>query len=135
MTCQYRLPTKDQISRFGVITDGLCSFCGEQESCTDLFFYCVETKKVWSTLLTWLKINHNPRRWDTELEWIIHETKGKSITSRLLKLATTETVYQILYIRNQRIFQTNVKSEIKSQEIIDMICLRAEMDRKLARYC
>ncbi|KAH1222734.1 putative ribonuclease H protein [Glycine max] len=60
MTCLDRLPTKDRLHRFGVVTDCKCVFCGLTETCDHLFFECATTKKVWADILRWISIMRIP---------------------------------------------------------------------------
>ncbi|CAK8535614.1 unnamed protein product [Lathyrus sativus] len=46
MTCQNRPMTKGKVIKYGISTDGLCTFCNMLESCHHLFFECVYTKQV-----------------------------------------------------------------------------------------
>lgn len=46
LTCLERLPTKDRLPHFGVITDGKCVFCDAPESSTRLLFECDITKNM-----------------------------------------------------------------------------------------
>ncbi|XP_058752813.1 uncharacterized protein LOC131626004 [Vicia villosa] len=104
MACQNRLPTKDRLSKIGILTDGLCVYCEQMETNQHLFFDCAETKKTWIQLLTWMKIRHTPGDWTEEAEWICSQTKGKSGRAKLLKLAATEMVYATWNQRNKMIF-------------------------------
>lgn len=67
MTCLDRLPTKDRLHRFGVVTDSKCVFCGLIETCDHLFFECATTKKVWADILRWISIMRIPGGWHSEL--------------------------------------------------------------------
>ncbi|GAU14582.1 hypothetical protein TSUD_96460 [Trifolium subterraneum] len=54
-----------------------------------------ETKGIWKKVLEWIQIDHNPLGWRQELKWIIRKTKGKGGRAKILKLAFSESVYEI----------------------------------------
>ncbi|GAU47651.1 hypothetical protein TSUD_27760 [Trifolium subterraneum] len=59
-----------------------------------------ETKGVWRKILEWIQIDHNPLGWRQEVEWIFQQSKGKGGHAKILKLAFTESVYEIWRYRN-----------------------------------
>lgn len=131
MTCLDRLPTKDRLHRFGVVTDSKCVFCGLIETCDHLFFECATTKKVWADILRWISIMRIPGGWHSELQWICQLTNGKGRKISLQKIALAEVVYAIWTCRNKIIFQPNPGGTIRSRDVIDIILLRATSNRNL----
>ena len=64
------------------------------------FFDCKITKSIWEQILEWIEVTHEPRTWDVELKWAIRETGKKGWKAKLLKLAFTETLYEVWLYRN-----------------------------------
>ncbi|XP_058784922.1 uncharacterized protein LOC131659805 [Vicia villosa] len=127
MACQNRLPTKDRLSKIGVITYGLCVYCDQMETSQHLFFACAETKRTWMQLLTWMRIRHIHGEWTEEVNWICSQTKGKSGRAKLLKLAATEMVYAIWNQRNKIIFQNGKKEALRSMDIKEIVVVVSDV--------
>src|ERR1044072_3729804 len=95
MTLKGRLPTRDRLVRFGIINETGCCLCGGDESIEHLFFTCRVTYKIWGDVLTWLNFSHVPMGWQRENDWLIKETSKKGWKRKALKIAITETIYEI----------------------------------------
>ncbi|GAU23387.1 hypothetical protein TSUD_334350 [Trifolium subterraneum] len=54
-----------------------------------------ETKGIWRKILEWIQIDHNHLGRCQEVEWIIQQSKDKGGRAKILKLAFTESVYEI----------------------------------------
>ncbi|XP_058732620.1 uncharacterized protein LOC131604176 [Vicia villosa] len=134
MACHNRLNTKDRLARFGNITDGECLFCGEIETCSHLFFACRETYSLWKLVLHWIHIDHRPQAWENELKWIIVRRKGKSWIVKMLKICVAEVIYYVWNARNKKAFQ-GIDSVLNIQDIKEIICTRAQLDRQLRVFC
>lgn len=75
LVCHGKLVEKDRLLRFGVIQESMCNLCRiHDESITHLLFECGFTKAIWSKVLKWLEVVHNPSSWNDELTWIISKT-------------------------------------------------------------
>lgn len=135
LACRNRLRTKNRLLKIGVSNNRKCCYCGENESCQHLFFECKGTRTVWNHTLRWMKIDHNPKGWQTEQEWIYHMVKRKNCQSKILKIAIVEMVYTVWIARNHKIFSVNSGKELVSQEIIQNIRWRIECNAKLAAHC
>ncbi|XP_058768387.1 uncharacterized protein LOC131642117 [Vicia villosa] len=128
-----RLATKDRIARFGVNTNGECCWCKQVETLDHIFFECTTTGFVWSNVLTWLGYNRTPEYWSREKEWISDKTKKKGWKSQLLKIATTETVYEVWRNRNDITFGHNTTGTIENR-IKNNIVTRGSMHRKIGDH-
>ncbi|XP_039010132.1 uncharacterized protein LOC120138791 [Hibiscus syriacus] len=119
-----RLPTRDRLVRFGVVTDDACGLCAAgQESRNHLFLDCSYAKEVWGTILL-----HVFRCWNDALRWLVSSLKGKSLLVRILKLAWTGFVYFVWEERNRRIFRGVIRP---AEEIVDRVreAIRIKMYR------
>ncbi|XP_039047469.1 uncharacterized protein LOC120187962 [Hibiscus syriacus] len=73
-----RLPTKDILVRFGMVTDNVCGLCGVgQESSNHLFLECSYATEVWGAILQacglQLQVLHC---WNDALRWLILNLKA-----------------------------------------------------------
>ena len=103
-----RLPTKDRLRAWGIVTDGSCAFCNEQETRDHLFFGCSFTKELWKKVLQMSGLQRRVLTWDQELKWAINKLKGKALISNLLKIAWNALIYSIWRERNCRIFAQKI---------------------------
>ncbi|XP_058727197.1 uncharacterized protein LOC131598632 [Vicia villosa] len=107
LMCHGRIATKDRLKRFGIINDSHYSLYNEiEESITHLFFECKITKSNWDQVLKWIEVTHEPKAWDEELNWTIQETEKKGWKASLLKLAFTETLYEVWIIEMMKFSRT-----------------------------
>ncbi|XP_058734333.1 uncharacterized protein LOC131606065 [Vicia villosa] len=124
MLCHGRLPTKDRLIRFGLITESICSICkSETETMSHIFFNCSNTSHIWIQILKWIEVDHHPLDLQNELRWIIEETKKKGWKAKILKLAFAESIYGIWGLRNEAVFGTSDFSS-NVDIIIDSIIYR-----------
>lgn len=131
MACLGRLPTKDRLQIFGIITYGKCCFCDEPESIDHLFYDCRITTAIWVRVLKWLQIHHQPGAWVTELGWITQKSKGKAPNSKLLKMASTECLYAIWTWRNKIIFKDEQLHRDLAKDICNKVAARSAKNRLL----
>ncbi|XP_058770899.1 uncharacterized protein LOC131644417 [Vicia villosa] len=134
MTCQSRLHTKDRLAKFGIVTDGLCLFCGEVETCDHLFFDCRDTSSFWQQVLTWSQDTHTPQAWKDELQWLTTHAKGKSNRAKLLRICIAEVLYHVWIVRNSRFFNPTKMEQLNLQWVLDRIKYRAKIASKLGAY-
>ncbi|XP_039019820.1 uncharacterized protein LOC120151429 [Hibiscus syriacus] len=61
-----RLPTKDRLGHFGIVTDNLCGLCeANQETRNHLFLECSYACEVWRVIMLTCGLHHQmPRCWD-----------------------------------------------------------------------
>lgn len=131
LICHGRLVTKNILKRFKVISDSMCSFCHtEEESIAHLFFACRYTYEIWKQVLEWINVNHMPKPWNEELNWIMKYAAKKEWKARLMKLTFTETLYGIWIRRNDVVFGHNIHTDIM-YNIIDCIAYRGWQHKKL----
>ncbi|XP_058784381.1 uncharacterized protein LOC131659173 [Vicia villosa] len=126
-----RLATKARLKRFGFIHEDTCVQCKVKvETIDHLLFECSETNKIWKEVLGWLGINHQPQRWEHELEWIKSDTKNKISLAGILKICIAETIYEVWCYRNAVIFGNNSDSMSITKNIIDVISYRGWVHQK-----
>ncbi|XP_058742641.1 uncharacterized protein LOC131615169 [Vicia villosa] len=104
------------------------------ESLDHLFFYCPTLRHIWLEVLDWIQMKHIPGDWKHELEWLIKTSKGKSNKTAVLKLAITETIYELWSYRNDKSFGNSVNNKSIRKKIIDTIVYRGWNSVKLKKY-
>ncbi|XP_058752433.1 uncharacterized protein LOC131625603 [Vicia villosa] len=134
LACHEKLATKDRLHRFGMIDNVSCCFCSGMESLNHLFFECTSTREIWLEVLEWIQICHIPGEWHNERHWIIQHTRGKSAKAAVLKMAITETIYEIWNMRNNKSFGKNVGNTKIGQKIIDTLIYRGWNNKKVRKY-
>ncbi|XP_038996678.1 uncharacterized protein LOC120121390 [Hibiscus syriacus] len=97
MTILDTLPTQVRLLRMGLVVDNdRCLFCNlEPETRSHIFFECGYAKSLWTAILQLCGVNRSACHWDDELAWVTHCFKGKSLITRVLKLALSSYVYGI----------------------------------------
>ncbi|XP_039042960.1 uncharacterized protein LOC120182004 [Hibiscus syriacus] len=107
-----RLPTKDILVRFGIVTDNLYGLCGaSQETRNHLFLECFYACEVWRAIMNSCGLRHQlPSCWDDAIRWMVLNFKGKSLLIHILKLAWTSFVYFIWEERNHICFRGVTRS-------------------------
>ncbi|XP_039038587.1 uncharacterized protein LOC120176171 [Hibiscus syriacus] len=101
-----RLPTRVRLMRMGlVIENDRCIFCDlVPETRNHIFFECDYAKSLWKAILLLCGVNRRISHWEGELSWAAHCLKGKSLLTRVFKLALTSYVYVIWRERNKRLY-------------------------------
>lgn len=95
----------------------VCCFCNKEEDIQHLFFECSYTKKIWSDILGWLKLQHMPMSLEQEIVW--------------LKMTLAMTIYEIWHHRNNIIFSgCSIESNIVDN-IIFIVKIRCSGIKKL----
>ena len=117
-----------------MLGDKICCFCEGPESYDHLFFGCSVFGDVWKKVLEWIQVKHHPQEWNEELKWIIRHDKGKGHKAYILKLAVTETVYDIWKYHNAKIFEGTVDNTNIVDYIIDNIVYREWYNNKLKSH-
>lgn len=108
LVLKQRLPTKDRLLKWGIISTDSCCFCNSAtESLEHLFFSCPFTNEIWRNILLATGIQRAPLSWRREISWFCRRTKGKSKLCRARRLSLAVTVYQIW---QARIFQGKTSS-------------------------
>ncbi|XP_058759641.1 uncharacterized protein LOC131632942 [Vicia villosa] len=121
-----RLPTKDRLAKINITTDGVCSFCGEQENIMHLFFQCRYTAQIWCCILNWLGYQRNTWDWRQESIWMSMEAKKKGWKRILLRMAATETIHHLWQARNALCFEQISPSPDLVHQIKAAVVLRAQ---------
>ncbi|XP_058783172.1 uncharacterized protein LOC131657831 [Vicia villosa] len=134
MACQNRLHTKDRLNKIGIMTDGVCLYCNETETCVHLFFACRETRVFWLQVLNWSHIPHSPQAWTEELRWVTTAARGKSNRAELLRICVAEVIYHVWIVRNNRVFKNDRMAHLNLQWMLERIKYRANLDKKLRDY-
>ncbi|XP_039003143.1 uncharacterized protein LOC120129800 [Hibiscus syriacus] len=101
-----RLPTRMRLMRMGlVIENDRCLFYDlVLETRNHIFFKCYYAKSLWKAILLLCGVNRKVSHWESELSWAAHCFKGKSLLTRVFKLALTSYVYAIWRERNKRLY-------------------------------
>ncbi|XP_039068771.1 uncharacterized protein LOC120215047 [Hibiscus syriacus] len=106
-----RLPTRDWFIRFDVVNDDACVICGSgMESRDHLFADCFYARNVWNVVLGLCGIRSIADSWDQRLNWLVVSLKGKSLRTRILKLAWTGFLYHVWEERNFKFFRSISRS-------------------------
>ncbi|CAK8574064.1 unnamed protein product [Lathyrus sativus] len=134
LACHGRLATKDRLHKYGMIEDTECCFCEKNESLNHLFFECERLKSVWIEILRWAQINHTPGNWHSEMKWLIQHTKGKGVRVAVIKMAISETIYEIWQARNNSIFGEKPEITIIGRKVIETLVYRGWNTKKLRKY-
>ncbi|XP_038997435.1 uncharacterized protein LOC120122384 [Hibiscus syriacus] len=101
-----RLPTRDRLSRMGIVIDTQCVLCNVAiESRNHLFVDCNFAKLLWNSIINLANVQKPHLPWEEMIEWACVEWKGKSLISTLLKITWTSYIYMIWEERNRRIFK------------------------------
>ncbi|XP_056690365.1 uncharacterized protein [Spinacia oleracea] len=132
-----RLPTKDRILQWGIVTDGLCSLCGSKlESTQHLFFQCSFSKKVWQKFLQGLHISRAVQNFDQEIQFPIRMSKNTIAVSKLFLAGFAETVYGLWLQRNQRVFAGHIQTaeQISRDVIFRVACRYRDSDLHLLLF-
>ncbi|KAE8677066.1 hypothetical protein F3Y22_tig00111550pilonHSYRG00032 [Hibiscus syriacus] len=139
-----RLPTRARLLRMGITIENVnCLFCNMiPETQSHIFFECDYAKSLWASILQLCDINRNICHWDGELAWAVHCFRGKSLLTRVLKLAFTSYVYGIWRERNNKLFGGKTRTMIENlEDIKDTIRIRMSgwrinmMDLRNAAIC
>ncbi|XP_039002231.1 uncharacterized protein LOC120128656 [Hibiscus syriacus] len=107
-----RLPTKDRLARFGIVTVNVCGLCGDdQESQNHLFLECSFVRVIWKAILHACGLQLQMLTcWDDAMHWMTSNLKGKSLLVHILKLAWTGFVYFLWEERNRKHFRGVIRS-------------------------
>ncbi|XP_039032502.1 uncharacterized protein LOC120167610 [Hibiscus syriacus] len=101
-----RLPTKNRLARFGIVTNSVCRLCSSGlESRSHLFSECSYASEAWCAILLLCGLYHVPTGWNDLLHWLLLNLKGKSLLVHILKLGWTDFIYCIWEERNRRHFR------------------------------
>ncbi|XP_074305404.1 uncharacterized protein LOC141640532 [Silene latifolia] len=95
---QHRLMTKDRLTRFGVLNDGLCYLCGlAPETHDHLFFYCSFSTRCLVQLRQWLCVDWHGDLITWALKW-----RCRSLLKKKIILAIfSSLIYLIWETRNK----------------------------------
>ena len=100
-----RLPTKDRMQKWGIMVDGQCVLCKqENETRNHLFFGCSFSQSVWKRILQLNGLGREVMRWEEELKWVYRKLKGKSLITLIMRCAWSAFIYAIWKERNRRMY-------------------------------
>lgn len=98
-----RLSTQDRMLDWGLIHSAKCVFCqASWEDRNHLFFGCGWTSAIWKKLLKICLISRSHGQWEEEIEWLLKNCQGKSLSILLLKLCFASYIYHVWIERNNR---------------------------------
>ncbi|KAJ8759651.1 hypothetical protein K2173_009298 [Erythroxylum novogranatense] len=107
-----RLPTKDRLQSWGLVSEVTCVTCSDgSESRDHLFMGCSYAHIIWKELLLACGISRSPTDWLSEFTWLIRYGKGTTLRSVLLRLSWNSFIYWIWRERNARLFCNAFKVE------------------------
>ncbi|XP_062101003.1 uncharacterized protein LOC133806927 [Humulus lupulus] len=96
-----RLHTKDRIVKFKPNIDQNCLMCGqEKESIDHLFFKCIYSQRCLEAIKNWLNWNAQSTNLTCLLHWVSHAKLKSRIYKSMLFSFLAATVYHILRVRN-----------------------------------
>lgn len=131
LLCHGRFPTKERLTRFGILQDKWCNLCNQKEETNShLFFECPKLGDVWKVILKWIGIDVEPREWNKEKDWIMARCRGKGVTTMLLKIVVCETIHECWLLRNRIVFGNEQVGDT-IDKIINCIMHRGWVSRKL----
>ncbi|XP_058769114.1 uncharacterized protein LOC131642986 [Vicia villosa] len=136
VACNNKLPCKERLHRFGLLSTSKCTFCNAIETLNHLMFECPVTYVIWEFVLNWLQQGHSPLRWEEEIKWVMEKCKGKGSKATILKCAFTETIYETWIFRNRCCFGRSKESDNVNigPSITDYIVYRSWPNHKLKKY-
>ncbi|XP_045822136.1 uncharacterized protein LOC123915020 [Trifolium pratense] len=134
LACHERLATRDRLHKYGAMDTTHYCFCNTEETQQHLMFNCNVTKDIWRKVLEWIQVDHNPLGWRQEMDWITQQTKGKGGRAKILKLAFTESVYEVCRYKNATSFGNAILNQHTHDKIIDNIVYRGWTNRKLRTH-
>ncbi|CAL5199297.1 unnamed protein product [Lathyrus oleraceus] len=121
LACHGRSATKQRLFRFAIIFYNRCCFRAHEEEYNNyMMFLCPKTVSIWTKILEWIQIKHNPQLWDEELKWLSKSTKDKGWRSSTLKLAATETFNGVWKYSNDICYGNVVDKTKIMDNIIDI---------------
>ncbi|XP_039000807.1 uncharacterized protein LOC120126781, partial [Hibiscus syriacus] len=91
-----RLPTRNRLIKMGIASDELCILCNEiPENRNHLFVHCTYATSLWNTILSLTSLSNIHNTWESRINWVVLEWKGKSLLIIILKLAWTAFIYSV----------------------------------------
>lgn len=116
-----RLRTQDLIRHYEAYNADplLCPLCRMQPDSYDhLFFECLYSMQVWSSLKLYAGFSSLPSSLDDIVHSLIVAAKSRSVRSVVSKLLFAATSYFIWQERNSRIFKNQFRSEAQVVDVI-----------------
>lgn len=99
--------------RFNLIKESICSlYHDEEETLAHLFFDCRNIKPVWTQILQWLNVDHQPKAWHEEIDWVVKYVSRKGCKSSLMQIAFIENLHGIWLWRNVVIFGHDMHTNV-----------------------
>ncbi|CAK8565086.1 unnamed protein product [Lathyrus sativus] len=81
-----------------------------------------------------MQIHCIPGDWQDELNWLMQNTKGKGARAAVIKMAASETIYELWMIRNKNFFDMNEDTTIVGKKVIDALVYRGWNTKKIRKY-
>ena len=109
-----RLPTKDRMQSWGIVVDGQCALCKqENETRNHLFFGCRFSQSVWKGILQLNGLGRGVMCWQEELKWAYQKLKGKSLITLIMRCAWSAFIYAIWKERNCRVYTAKEETHLQ----------------------
>ncbi|XVE94636.1 hypothetical protein REPUB_Repub02eG0026000 [Reevesia pubescens] len=128
-----RLPTRDRLASWGMVTDTDCVLCGfALESRDHLFFGCFYSKEIWKKILELCQLQRLVGSWTEELTWAVTKLKGKSLITLILKLAWHAHLYLVWKERNSKFFGGKCSTPVQVvAQIKNLVCGRLDKLKRI----
>ncbi|XP_039045886.1 uncharacterized protein LOC120185854 [Hibiscus syriacus] len=111
MSLLNRLPTRDQLLKMGISTEGTCVNCrDDQETRNHIFCQRTLAVRLWSSVLSLNSVKNTSSTWEEMVNRASSTWKGKSLLITILKISWTTYIYTLWEERNHRIFQGRQRS-------------------------
>lgn len=89
--------------------DGICGLCQmHDENLPHLFFSCMFSGEVWSSVLQHLGVIRSIMPWHEEVHWAVKKSRSTKKENCSYNIAFLETVYCIWLQRNSKLFSDHV---------------------------
>lgn len=85
LALQHRLPAVRRLAKIGIQVPIECVLCWSADETHDhLYMKCNVTRSLWRRLLLWMGVQRNVGGWNTEVEWVAKQAKGRSAKSSII---------------------------------------------------
>ena len=130
-----KLKTQDVLRQWDVHGSNnlalLCPLCDlQQDSHEHLFFECMFSSQVWSSVKTKAGLHLVSDVWSSIVNGILPFANKRSINSVVARLVLAASVYYVWQERNSRLFKQKKKSK---EQVVDLILATARL--KLLSFC
>ncbi|XP_021844803.2 uncharacterized protein [Spinacia oleracea] len=128
LALQNRLATKERLLKWNMQIDGGCVSCQTQvETLEHLFYECIFSKRVWSSVLSKIGVDITIQTWQGEIDWEAKKSRGTKPRDKICNMAFVETIYNIWLQRNSKVFKSSIDYvDVISSRIVFLIACRCD---------